>query len=224
MEDGNGLMRGMDAICVICVVSLWTGSSSIVGQNAPTQPAASSGWDAEAALGLSRIRVWMDQSRPNLCHKQSLGMSSQAQKCPGQPFSTSSMHWTSEKYLWRWEHKPELQDSSLHRPLQTLNSKRKIHPRIPQWMFMLELSLCFWNPFISFLNLFRQFKIYKVRISRLKLNKLSRLLELLRCVKVYKLNFPRIAVNVAEIVRLYVTMCNIHRMQVLHCSCRILEG
>ena len=41
---------------VISVVSLWTGSSSIVGQKAPTQPAASSGWDAEAALGLSRIR------------------------------------------------------------------------------------------------------------------------------------------------------------------------
>ena len=41
---------------VICVVSLGTGrvphpSSSRVGQKAPTQPAASPGWDAEAALG-----------------------------------------------------------------------------------------------------------------------------------------------------------------------------
>ena len=142
---------------VISVVSLGTGSSSIVGQKAPTQPAASSGWDAEAALGLPRNRVWTDGSRPNLCDRQSLGMSSQERRYQGRPYSTSSMRWTFEKYRWsrwRWEHKPVLQDTSLHGPLQTLNSKRKIHPRIPQWMFMFESSLCFLNPFVSFLNLF----------------------------------------------------------------------
>ena len=57
MQDGNGLMGWMDVMCVICVamnllVSLGTGSSSIVGQKAPTQPAASPGWDANA-LGSS---------------------------------------------------------------------------------------------------------------------------------------------------------------------------
>ena len=113
---------------VISVVSLGTGSSSIVGQKAPTQPAASSGWDAEAALGLPRNRVWTDGSRPNLCDRQSLGMSSQERRYQGRPYSTSSMRWTFEKYRWsrwRWEHKPVLQDTSLHGPLQTLKFKKK---------------------------------------------------------------------------------------------------
>ena len=155
--DGCDLCDSCCDELVISVVSLGTGSSSIVGQKAPTQPAASSGWDAEAALGLPRNRVWTDGSRPNLCDRQSLGMSSQERRYQGRPYSTSSMHWKFEKdrwSRWRWAHKLVLQDTSLHGPLQTLNSKRKIHPRIPQWMFMFESSLCFLNPFVSFLNLF----------------------------------------------------------------------
>ena len=82
-------------ICVVSLVSLGTGrvphpSSSRVGQKAPTQPAASPGWEAEVACWSSENLLWKDSSTPNLSDKQSLGRFSQERKYRGRPSSISS--------------------------------------------------------------------------------------------------------------------------------------
>ena len=105
--------------------------------------------------------------------KQSLGRSSQERKYPARPSSISSIHWRPQR---SWLRTPESQDTSLRSPLQNVacpNTPRKIHPKIPQWMFMLESLFCFLNPFTSFLNLFNVQKVQK-KLKSQNWNKLSK--------------------------------------------------
>ena len=133
---------------------------------------------------------------------------------------------TSQTNPWKWEHKPELQDSSLHSPLQALNWPRNSYAKIPQWMLMLEWSLCFLNPFIFMVK-----KVRKIKSQTWSWTNSTRLLEFL-CIKVNEsASLPGGKscggwyCTFTKVVRLEnISTCNKDRVQILHRSCSIVEG
>ena len=176
---------------VICVVSLGTGR---VPHPASTrkpqpQPAASSGWqkrlfgchwsasdshwESEADQWQPKSLFWKDRSRPNLSRKTiSWKVFPRAKISSSAVFHFFHTLKASKKLV----RTPESQDTSLRSPLQNVacpNTPRKIHPKIPQWMFMLESLFCFLNPFTSFLNLFNVQKVQK-KLKSQNWNKLSK--------------------------------------------------
>ena len=140
---------------VLWVVSLETGRVPHPGSARKPQPSLLQVLFANQKLisDSQKSLLWKDPSRPNLSRKQSLGRSSQERKYLAPPSSMSSIHWRPPTYWRKLERTRESQDTSLRSPLQTLdclNKPRNIHPKTLQWMFMLESSFCFLNPFWIF--------------------------------------------------------------------------
>ena len=113
----------------------------MVGQKAASRPAASPGWDAEAALGCEKGWALTDpfkESSLRICQCPTF-LTTNLLECFAKSENIEVRHLPllpcikRLKQIRRTRSRfPDLQDSSLHSPLQTLDSPRKIHPKIAQ--------------------------------------------------------------------------------------------
>ena len=133
-------------------------------------------------FGSSGNLLWKDLSMPHLSHKQSLGMFFLKAKISR---SAILQLWLMLPGLWIWfEMFQWMEDvestSSMHQHLKQIrgngsisqscrtrlcivlcrlfNWPRNSYAKIPQWMLMLEWSLCFLNPFIFMVKKVRKIK------------------------------------------------------------------